>query len=78
MIKEEVLRLCDEVGEGSVRLMDALYIPDNLLGSVLAQGDGQVYKNFMQAIEDEPGCYEKPQWAMDFVRSRNSGISKQQ
>lgn len=54
--------------------MDALSIPDNVLGSTLAQTDGQVYKNTMQAIEEEPGCYEKPAWAMNFVKMRNSGV----
>lgn len=44
-----VLR-CNDLAESSVRIIDAIEIPDKLTGSVLGLKNGQVYKNLIDTI----------------------------
>lgn len=41
---------CNDVAESSVRIIDAIEVPDKVLGSVLGYSNGQVYENFMNTI----------------------------
>jgi acyl-CoA oxidase len=61
-IKAYVVTLCEELAESSVRIIDAIALPDKLIGSPLGAQDGQVYRHFMQAVEGAKGCYEKASW----------------
>jgi acyl-CoA oxidase len=61
-IKAYIVTLCEELAESSVRIIDAIALPDKLIGSPLGAQDGQVYRHFMQAVEGAKGCYEKASW----------------
>ena len=61
-IKAYVVSLCEELAESSVRIIDAIALPDKLVGSPLGMQDGQVYRHFMQAVEGAKECYEKASW----------------
>lgn len=46
MVKEAIIRLCEEVKPDAVAVVDALAPPDHALNSVLAKSDGRVSLNF--------------------------------
>ena len=61
-IKAYIVTLCEELAESSVRIIDAIALPDKVIGSPLGMADGQVYRHFMQAVEGAKGCYDKASW----------------
>lgn len=61
-LQDHLLKLSDQVGESSVKIVDALAWNDATTGSVLGRSDGQVYKNMIGAVEASPGVYDKPTW----------------
>ena len=60
VIKETVVALTREVGESAVRLIDAVAFPDQMVGSVLGNSDGQIYRHMCEAVEQGPGVTDKP------------------
>lgn len=48
------MKLCDLVAIDAVNVIDALSIPDRVLGSPLGMMNGQVYKNIIDALEQNP------------------------
>lgn len=62
MMKDCLLRLCDELAFTALSVVDALAAPDELLGSVIGAADGQAYQRMIDAVEKEPGCYRIPNW----------------
>ena len=63
MIKETVVKLTHELGESSVRIIDSVAFPDQIVGSVLGNSDGQMYKHFADAVEKSPDFMQKPGYA---------------
>ncbi|CAG9330240.1 unnamed protein product [Blepharisma stoltei] len=61
-IAETVDELCDEVGEDSVKIIDAIALPDHVIASAIGHSDGQVYQRYTQAVENAPGCFDPPSW----------------
>lgn len=47
LIQETILKLCGDVKNDAVALVDAIAMPDLLLNSVLGHSDGLVTKNFV-------------------------------
>ena len=75
-IKDYVVQLCEEVGESSVRIIDAIALPDKLLGSALGWRDGQVYRHFTEAVEGAKDVYAQASWVHLLKRMRAVGNSK--
>ena len=72
-VKTYVVALCEELAESSVRIIDAIALPDRLIGSPLGMRDGQVYRHFMEAVEGAKECYDKAAWVgmlQDLRRSK--------
>ena len=61
-VKEYVLDLVNELGESLVRLVDAIAVPDRLIGSPFACSSGEMYKKYTNLVESAEDCYEKPKW----------------
>mmetsp|Transcript_17771 Transcript_17771/g.17742 ORF Transcript_17771/g.17742 Transcript_17771/m.17742 type:complete len:641 (-) Transcript_17771:42-1964(-) len=61
-IRESIMRLCNELAEDSIQVIDALATPDLVLGSVLGVSDGQIYKKMVETVEKGKRVYEKPEW----------------
>ncbi len=55
-----------------VRLIDAIAMPDYLIGSPLGRKEGDVYREYFAEIEKQPGVYEKAKWV-----GRMKGIIKE-
>jgi hypothetical protein len=71
MIRERMRDLCQDLGESSIRIIDAIANPDHLIGSALGHSDGQVYHNFINAMDSNPGCYHDDKFtpAVNALRS---------
>ena len=61
-VRDNLVRLCEDVGEVSVNVVDALLPGDRTLGSVIGAADGQVYKRMVNAVEGAPEVYDSPYW----------------
>ena len=70
MMKDCLLRLCDELAFSAIGVVDALAAPDELLGSVIGASDGQAYQRMIDAVEKEPGCYKIPNWIPELRKVR--------
>ncbi|GFQ87345.1 peroxisomal acyl-coenzyme A oxidase 3 [Trichonephila clavata] len=67
LIKEGILKLCEDIKDQAVSLADAIAPPDFILNSALGKSDGQVYKNLYECILNTPGALERPAWWREFV-----------
>ncbi|XP_035229179.1 peroxisomal acyl-coenzyme A oxidase 3-like isoform X2 [Stegodyphus dumicola] len=67
VIKENILRLCTELKNEAVSLVDVFAPPDFILNSALGKSDGQVYKHLQDAIMNTPGTMERPYWWREFL-----------
>lgn len=61
-VRDAFVRLCEEVAEVSVNVVDALLPGDRALGSVIGAADGQVYRRMVSAVESAPEVYGSPYW----------------
>lgn len=59
LVREGVIKLCEELKPDAVALVDAIAPTDFALNSVLGASDGQVYKRLEQAMSQYPGSYGK-------------------
>jgi hypothetical protein len=62
MIKERVRDLTNELGDSSLNIIEATAVPDRFHASCIAQSDGQLYTNFVNALETYEGCYPDNHW----------------
>mmetsp|Transcript_17772 Transcript_17772/g.17743 ORF Transcript_17772/g.17743 Transcript_17772/m.17743 type:complete len:483 (+) Transcript_17772:639-2087(+) len=62
IVRDSIMRLCNELAEDSIRIIDALAPPDLVIGSVLGVSDGQIYKKMIETVEKSKRVYEKPEW----------------
>ncbi|OMJ79569.1 hypothetical protein SteCoe_20377 [Stentor coeruleus] len=62
IIEDKVIYMSELVAKSAVKIIDAIALPDHVLGSVLGCSDGRVYERYMEEVERAPGCYGKPSW----------------
>jgi acyl-CoA oxidase len=62
IVKDYVLDLCNELADHSVRIIDAIAVPDQLHGSPFALRNGQIYKAYTDLVEKAQNCYDPPTW----------------
>jgi hypothetical protein len=62
LISEYERDLCEELGESSVRIVDAYGFEDHLHSSVAGMRDGQLYRNYTEMVEGWKGTFEKAPW----------------
>ncbi|CAG9331791.1 unnamed protein product [Blepharisma stoltei] len=77
IVKDSVIRLCNEIAPSSVSIVDALAAPDNVLGSAIGNSDGQMYTHMIESVENGPNVYEKPEWLPLIHQIREASKSKQ-
>jgi acyl-CoA oxidase len=74
LIREGILRLCEEMKTDAVALADSIAPPDFILNSCLGKSDGQVYKNLQLAMSQTPKGFERDSYWKDIVTKINSKI----
>lgn len=62
LVQDSVLDLCQELGDSAVRLIDAIAVPDQLIGSAFSVSSGKMYAEYTKLVERAEDCYEKPKW----------------
>ena len=62
IVQDSVVELCNEVAKSAVSIIDAIAIPDHILGSALGCSDGRVYERFTKEVESAKGVYDKASW----------------
>ena len=74
MIRERIVDLCDELGEASIKIIDAIANPDFFLRSALGVENGQIYARYMDLVEKAQGVYAKPSYFSELqaIRSRSN------
>ncbi|XP_035231673.1 peroxisomal acyl-coenzyme A oxidase 3-like isoform X2 [Stegodyphus dumicola] len=68
VMKQAMLKLCSELKDDAVSLVDVIAPPDFILNSALGKSDGQVYKNLYAAIIQTPGSLDRAPWWKDFLQ----------
>lgn len=69
LIKQYLVALCDQAGETSVNVVDAI-TTSRVFDSVLGQADGDPYPRYIEAVENAKGVYDKPGWLVHLQRYR--------
>ncbi len=59
MIKSEVIRLCGAVKRHMISLFDHVYPGDEMLDSVLAPSDGDLYGTIINRVFTAPKTFER-------------------
>ena len=60
-LRDSVISLCEEIGEASIGIIDAIAPEDICLGSALGNSDGQAYAHLIKAVESHPNVYKMPE-----------------
>uniref|UniRef100_T1K448 Acyl-coenzyme A oxidase n=1 Tax=Tetranychus urticae TaxID=32264 RepID=T1K448_TETUR len=73
-IKETILRLCNELKDNAVALVDSFAPPDHILNSSLGASDGRIYENIFAALENNTGAFIKPEWLEQISKSTSASL----
>ncbi|GFU44876.1 peroxisomal acyl-coenzyme A oxidase 3 [Nephila pilipes] len=76
IIKDNITKLCADLKNEAVTLVDVFAPPDFILNSALGKSDGKLYQNLEAAIVNTPGAFERPYWWREVVENQNSQIIK--
>ncbi|XP_058800086.1 peroxisomal acyl-coenzyme A oxidase 3 isoform X3 [Phymastichus coffea] len=70
LIRTGIIRLCKELVNEAVSLVDVLAPPDFVLNSPLGMSDGNIYKHLEEAFRKDPECFERPTWWKEIMQSK--------
>lgn len=66
-IRAGILKLCSEIKNDAVSLVDAMAPSDFILNSALGKSDGQIYKNIYDSIMNAKNAMQRPDWYREFT-----------
>ncbi|KAI1303149.1 Peroxisomal acyl-coenzyme A oxidase 3 [Halotydeus destructor] len=69
-IRETILTLCAKIKDNAVSLVDVFAPPDFVLNSSLGYSDGRIYENIFDALTNNKGAFERPQWYKEFTENK--------
>lgn len=72
--REAILKLCLELKDEAVSLVDTLAPPDFILDSPLGFSDGNVYQHLYGALVHGPGAFEVPSWWNSFKNQKTPPV----
>lgn len=68
-LQETILKLCRELKDDAVALVDSYAPPDHILNSSLGYSDGKIYENIFDALAHNRGAFERPEWYKEFTEN---------
>ncbi|PSN39168.1 Peroxisomal acyl-coenzyme A oxidase 3 [Blattella germanica] len=74
LVKEGILKLCDQLKPEAVAVVDALAPPDFVLNSVIGKSDGKLYDNLQSLFYHNSGAMERPKWWSQVVTQQRSKL----
>lgn len=63
-----ILRLCSELKDEAIALLDVVSPPDFILNSILGYSDGKVYEHIFEALTKSHKSMERPSWFEEFTK----------
>ncbi|KAG9346948.1 hypothetical protein JZ751_005875 [Albula glossodonta] len=65
-IQTAIVKLCSQLKDEAVSLVDVVAPPDFILNSTLGKADGQLYKNLWSSVMQYNKVMERPSWWTEF------------
>ncbi|KAJ8961066.1 hypothetical protein NQ314_005996 [Rhamnusium bicolor] len=72
LLQHSILKLCADLKNDAVSLIDAVAPPDFILNSILGASDGMVYKHLESAIYSSPYAMERPKWWKEIINWKDN------
>jgi len=72
LVIKAVRRLCKEIRQQSIPLVDALGVSDLILNSPLARRDGNIYNSYLDAVKNSRGSLEVAPYWNELIRPLTS------
>ncbi|KAL3268856.1 hypothetical protein HHI36_007945 [Cryptolaemus montrouzieri] len=69
LIQDAILKLCTELKDDAVALIDAIAPPDFAIASVLGYSDGEIYKRLESIVMHSPYGMGRPTWWQELVEN---------
>ncbi|XP_028133538.2 peroxisomal acyl-coenzyme A oxidase 3-like [Diabrotica virgifera virgifera] len=76
LIQDAILKLCADLKDDAVGLVDAIAVPDFILRSCLGSSDGQVYKRLKESMTKDKYNMNRPPWWKEVVNYAENNRSK--
>ncbi|XP_074028511.1 peroxisomal acyl-coenzyme A oxidase 3 [Leptinotarsa decemlineata] len=76
LIQDSILKLCLDLKNDAVALIDAIAVPDFILNSILGSSDGMVYKRLQDSMYRNQYCMNRPPWWREVVNWKNNITNK--
>ncbi|KAG5886071.1 hypothetical protein JTB14_018930 [Gonioctena quinquepunctata] len=76
LILDSILKLCDDLKDDAVALIDTVAMPDFILNSVLGSSDGMVYKRLENSMVQNEYCTNRPPWWKEVVNWKHDFKNK--
>jgi len=70
IIKEKILKLCNQLKTEMVSLVDVFAPPDDILNSSLGYSDGRIYDHIFDALSKNRNSYERAEWYKEFTENK--------
>lgn len=74
LLENSILRLCSDLKDEAIALIDVIAPPDVVINSVLGASDGEVYKHLQSALFSSPYAMSRPSWWQEIISLRENTV----
>jgi acyl-CoA oxidase len=73
LIRNTILKLCSEMKDEAIGLIDSIAPPDYVLNSILGNSNGDVYNTLYNSMVQSPNTFNRLSWYEDFMVKKPFG-----